>query len=125
MVIQDNAGMMRVTVTLDPEDVRLLDALAAFEGQNRSAELRGLLRQIRPVMKQLVETFEVVSSRRLSLDEAMKNASISELEMIQPDLDEISKRFMGAMAKLEGAAAAAAGDGDAPASNTGATGDNS
>lgn len=118
MVTRNDNGLWRVTVTLDPEDVQLLDALAGFEGLNRSAELRGLLAQVRPIMRQLVETFTLASQQRDALDRAMVGATVSELEAIAPEMDEIAKRFMGTLAKLEGHAASV---GDAPASNTGAT----
>lgn len=116
MVTRNDNGLVRVTVTLEPEDVELLDALARFEGQNRSAELRGLLSQARPIMRQLVDTFTTAEGQRQMLDQAMVNATISELQSIEPEVEEISRRFLGAMAKLEGSAAA-----NAPASNTGAT----
>lgn len=118
MVTQHQNGLVRVTVTLEAEDVRLLDAVARLDGQNRSAELRGLLAQVRPVLVQLVSTFEQVEAQRASLDTALVDASVSELEAIRPEMDQISRRFLGAMAKLEGHATAA---GEAPASNTGAT----
>lgn len=109
--------MLRVTVTLEPIDVDLLDRLARLEKSNRSAELRNLLRQARPIIGNLVQTFEAAERQREALDQAMVTASVSELEAIMPEVEEISRRFMGAMAKLEGHAAAS----EAPASNTGAT----
>jgi hypothetical protein len=120
MVIHNDNGMVRVTVTLDPEDVRLLDALARFEGQNRSAELRGLLFQARPIMQQLVATFSTAEEQRASLDQALLNATLSDLVAVQPEAEEISRRMLGMLAKLEGIQASSSGD-DAPASNTGAT----
>ena len=119
MVTPTDGNMVRVTVTLEPIDVQLLDRLAKLEGSNRSAQLRSLLVQVRPMISQLVQMFEGVLAQRETLDEALKNATVSEIEAIGPELEEISKRFMGAVAKLEGTQAAAGGD--APASNTGAT----
>lgn len=116
MVTRNDNGLVRVTVTLDPIDVELLDRLAFHEGKNRSQELRGMLVQARPMLKQLVATFDEASRHREALDQAMLNATVSELETIMPEVEEIGRRFMGAMAKLEGHAAASA-----PASNTGAT----
>jgi len=109
---------MRVTVTLDPIDVDLLDRLAKLEGANRSAELRTLLRALRPQLKQTVEAFEHADKMRGQLDRAAAEATLTELAAIQPEVDDISRRFLGAMAKLEGAGAAAE---EAPGSNTGAT----
>lgn len=125
MVTQNENGMQRVTVTLEPEDVRLLDALARFEGQNRSSELRSLLVQIRPMMQQLVATFTVFEQQREQLDEMVSNATASELQSILPEAEEMNRRFIGMMAKLEGAIAVTSSENgpEAPASNTGATND--
>jgi Ribbon-helix-helix protein, copG family len=117
MITRHENGMARVTVTLDPEDIELLDRLAKLEGSNRSAELRGLLTQVRPMIRDLVEMFERAASQREALDAALVNLTVSELQAIMPEVDEISRRFLGTIAKLEGTQAAA----DAPASNTGAT----
>lgn len=116
MVTRNENGLVRVTVTLDPRDVELLDALAEIEGLNRSAELRSMLSQVRPMMEQIVKTAQTVNAQRAALDEALLNARVSELELIGPELEDIANRFIGAMAKLEGLATA-----NAPASNTGAT----
>jgi hypothetical protein len=122
MVTRNENGLVRVTLTLDPVDVELLDALARFEGQNRSSEVRGLLAQVRPTMQQLVATFSAAEAQRESLDAAMLAATVSELQGVLPEAEELQRRMMGMLAKLEGQAAAAAGpDPDAPASNTGAT----
>lgn len=119
MVTRNENGLVRVTVTLEPIDVDLLDRLAALEGSSRSAQLRALLVQVRPMISDLVGMFESVQAQRETLDEALKHATVSEIEAIAPELEEISRRFLGAVAKLEGAQTA--GSGDAPASNTGAT----
>lgn len=119
MVTFNENGLVRVTVTLEREDVFLLDALARAEGLNRSSELRSLLEQVRPMMRQLVATFVTAEGQRAKLNEAMLNATLSELQAIEPELEDMNRKFLGAMAKLEGHAAASGGD--APASNTGAT----
>ena len=116
MVTQNQNGLVRVTVTLDPIDVELLDKLAELEGKNRSAELRGMLEQVRPMLQQLVATFDMASRQREALDQALLNATVSEMEVIMPEVEEMGRRFLGMLAKLEGTAAA-----NAPASNTGAT----
>lgn len=116
MVTHNDNGLVRVTVTLHPVDVALLDKLAQFEGKNRSAELRGMLEQFRPMLQQLVSTFDQANAQRAALDAALVNATVSELEAIMPEVEEMGRRFLGALAKLEGAGAA-----NAPASNTGAT----
>lgn len=111
-------GVMRVTVTLDPIDVELLDRLARLEGANRSAELRTLLRALRPQLLATVTAFEHAEQMRGQLNRAAAEATLTELAAIQPEVEDISRRFLGAIAKLEGTAAAAD---EAPGSNTGAT----
>ena len=113
-------GLVRVTLTLDPVDVDLLDRLARLEGQNRSQEMRGVLGQLRPVLVATVEAFEAALVQRDKFDEVAASAAISGLEELLPEVEELASRYMGAMSRLEGSAAAAAAE-DAPASNTGAT----
>ena len=113
-------GLVRVTLTLDPVDVDLLDRLARLEGQNRSQEMRGVLGQLRPVLVATVEAFEAALVQRDKFDEVAATAAISGLEELLPEVEELARRYMGAMSRLEGSAAAAAAE-DAPASNTGAT----
>ena len=116
MVTRNENGLVRVTVTLDPIDVELLDKLAKIEGKNRSMELRAMLAQVRPMLAEIVRVYEEADKHRAALDQALVNASVSELEAIKPEIEEISKRFMGALAKFEGHVATLA-----PGSNTGAT----
>jgi hypothetical protein len=117
---EPQSGVHRVTVALDPEDVELLDRLARMEGLNRSAELRSILRELRPVLKSTVEAFEAALAQRDLLSSAAAQATLTELTAIQPEVEEMGRRYLGIMSQLEGAAAVAA-DGEAPASNTGAT----
>jgi Ribbon-helix-helix protein, copG family len=118
MVTHNQNGLVRVTVTLQPEDVAMLDELGRLEGSNRSEQLRGLLAQVRPMVEPVIAAFREAERSRRELDQKLVNATVTELEAIQPEVEEMGRRFMGMMAKLEGAAAAAA---EAPASNTGAT----
>jgi hypothetical protein len=118
MVTRNENGLVRVTVTLDPEDVRLLDELARLEGKNRSSELRSMLEQLRPMLSQLIGVFHEAERQRAALDQALTKTTAVELAAIAPDMEDLANRFMGTLAKLEGAFAASA---DAPASNTGAT----
>lgn len=113
-------GLVRVTLTLDPVDVDLLDRLARLEGQNRSQEMRGVLEQLRPVLLATVEAFEGALAQKEKFDAAAATAAIEGLQELLPEVEEMARRYMGAMSRLEGSAAAAAAD-DAPASNTGAT----
>lgn len=115
------SGVLRVTVALDPIDVDLLDRLAALEGKNRSAELRGLLAQVRPVLRQTVEAFEAALRAREQFDQAAASATVSELEALTPQIEQLQGQFLGMMARLEGAQAAAeaALDREPPSSNHG------
>ncbi|ROP78974.1 ribbon-helix-helix protein, CopG family [Curtobacterium sp. PhB115] len=98
-------GVSRVTVALDPADVDLLDRLAALEGSNRSAVLRSLLGEVRPMLVQTVGAFEAAVAARKQLDEAAASATVSELEQIRDEVEAMHLRALGAVAKLEGLAA--------------------
>ena len=113
-------NLVRVTLTLEPQDVDLLDRLAKLEGLNRSQEMRGILQHLRPMLTATVEAFENALSMRDKFDEAAASAAIAGLEALVPEVEEMSRRYLGAMSRLEGSAAVAEAD-DAPASNTGAT----
>lgn len=119
MVIPQS-GVLRVTVALDPVDVDLLDRLAALEGKNRSSELRGLLAQIRPMLRQTVEAFEAAFRAREQFDQAAAEATVSELQLIAPQIEQLQGQFLGMMARLEGAQAAAFAEAlEPPSSNHG------
>jgi hypothetical protein len=102
MVIQVNSKVARVTVALDPQDVELLDRLSALEGSNRSAVLRSLLSQVRPMLTQTVEAFERAKGLRGQLDEAAAKALVSDLQDLQQFAEKSADQFAGAMARLEG-----------------------
>ena len=115
--------MKRVTKTLDPVDVDLLDRLGALEGRNRSEELRSILEQCRPMLAATVTAFEAARDQREAFDVIAQQAAVQGLLEALPEVEKLSQQVMGAMARIEGAsaaAAAAAGD-EAPGSNTGAT----
>ena len=97
---------MRVTVTISPVDVELLDRLARLSGTNRSEELRGILSQLRPNLRQTIETFEAVARQREQLDARAATALPEELAAIMPEIERIQNAFLGAMARAEGMAAA-------------------
>lgn len=118
MVIRN--GVARVTVALDPVDVDLLDRLAALEGSNRSAELRSMLGSVRPIMKQVVESLESALRTRDEFTKAAGVAAVGELLELMPEVNRIQSTMIGALARLEGAAAArAANDPDPRPSNHG------
>lgn len=99
---------MRVTVALDPIDVDLLDRLAALEQSNRSAELRHVLAELRPVLRQTVEAIEGALRVRDEFTRAAAAASVSELQELLPELSKLQNTYLGVLARLEGAAAAQA-----------------
>jgi len=107
MITPTKENLIRVTVTLDPADVDLLDRMGRLEGLNRSAELRNILTQFRPMFRATVEAFEAALRQRENLDEAMAHASIEQLEAVMPEVERMQNAYLGAMARLEGAAAAA------------------
>lgn len=103
-------NLMRVTVTLHPQDVDLLDRLGKLEGANRSAELRGILEQFRPMLRQTVEAMEAVARQRAAFDETVAAASVEQLQALMPEVERLQNAYLGAFARIEGAAAAAAAD---------------
>ena len=123
MITPENARMKRVTMTLDPIDVDLLDRLAVLEGRNRSEELRSILEQCRPMLAATVTAFEAARDQRDAFDVAARELAVQGLLVALPEIEKLSQTYMGAMSRIEGAAAAAAAvaDDEAPGSNTGAT----
>lgn len=107
-------GVMRVTVALDPVDVDLLDRLARIEGSNRSAELRSVLLQLRPILKQTVETFEAALRTRDEFTRAAASASAEEWQALMPEVERLSNVLLGSLARLEGAATAHAAEASDP-----------
>lgn len=106
MITQSERGLQRVTLTLDAVDVDLLDRLAALEGTNRSNQMRQVLGQLRPTLRATIEAFEAANrSRDAFLAEAARLGQ-DELQAIGPELDRLQQAFLGAMSRIEGAAAA-------------------
>jgi Ribbon-helix-helix protein, copG family len=99
--------LVRVTVTLDAADVDLLDRLAQLEGLNRSAELRSILGELRPMLRQTVETFEAALRQRDAFDQAAAATHLQRFEALIPEVEKLQDAYLGAMARLEGAATAA------------------
>lgn len=107
MVTKKREGLVPVTLTLDSVDVDLLDRLAKLEGLNRSAELRGILEQFRPMLRATVEAFEAAVAQKLTFEDAVARASVEQLADAMPEVERIQNTYLGAMARLEGSAAAA------------------
>ena len=112
MVIRRGTYVLRVTVALDPVDVDLLDRLAALEQSNRSAELRSILLQLRPMLQATVEAFEAATRTRDEFSLAAAQANVLELQELLPEVERIQAVMVGSMARLEGAAAARAAQPD-------------
>lgn len=107
MVAPHHRNLVRVSLTLDPIDVDLLDRLGKLEGLNRSAELRGMLAQLRPMLRQTVEAFEAASAARDMLTAEAAEVKVSELEQLLPEVQRVQDAYLGFMARLEGESAAA------------------
>ena len=112
-------NMVRVTVTLDPVDVDLLDRLGRLEGLNRSAEIRSILTQMRPMLRQTVEAFEAAASARDLLTAVASAAQVSQLQQLLPEVQRVQDAYLGFMARLEGESAAAEAASDPRPSNHG------
>lgn len=127
MITSDNRRMKRVTMTLDPVDVDLLDRLGVLEGRNRSEELRSILEQCRPLLAATVSAFEAARDQREAFDLAAQELAVQGLLVALPEIEKLTEQYMGAMSRIEGASAAAAaaaesaGNEEPPSSNTGVT----
>lgn len=106
MITPRPAGVVRVTVSLDPLDVDLIDRLAKAEGSNRSEELRAMLLNLRPMLKATVEAFETASAQRERLDQVVLDAGLQDLEALLPEVEKLRRAYLGAVSRIEGAAAA-------------------
>ena len=119
--------MKRVTMTLDPVDVDLLDRLGALEGRNRSEELRSILEQCRPLLAATVSAFEAARDQREAFDLAAQELAVQGLLVTIPEIEKLTDQYLGVMSRIEGASAAAAaaaesaGNEEPPSSNTGVT----
>ena len=127
MITPDSRRMKRVTMTLDPVDVDLLDRLGVLEGRNRSEELRSILEQCRPMLAATVSAFEAARDQRDAFDLAAQELAVYGLLEALPEIEKLSQQYLGAMARIEGAGAAAAAAAESagtekpPSSNTGVT----
>ena len=113
MITPDTRRMKRVTMTLDPVDVDLLDRLGALEGRNRSEELRSILEQCRPMLSATVSAFEAALRQRDAFDQAAREMAVQGLLVALPEVERLTNQYMGAMSRIEGMGAAAAALADA------------
>ena len=112
-------NMRRVSLTLDPIDVDLLDRLTALGGGNRSEQIRAVLVQVRPAFRSLLAAFEAVRDEKQAFDQVA--ASIAETGGLAELVDEAERlqlAFLGSTSRLEGLAAFTK---KPPSSNTGVT----
>lgn len=109
-------GVSRITVSIEKQDVDLLDRLAALEGSNRSEQLRNMLESARPMIKATVEALEAANRTRDAFLDQAASYALGDLTDVLPEVERVSKVMLGAMSRLEGAAAARP-----PSCNTGVT----
>lgn len=93
----------RIGVTVDSVDVDLLDRFATVQGFNRSQQLRQILEQARPMLKQTVEVLEAALENRDAFLETLGPAAIAHLEELLPEVEIVQNAVLGSMARLEGA----------------------
>lgn len=110
MVLPDETKLMRVSLTLDPVDVDLLDRLAKLEGANRSIEVRGILESIRPTLRATVEAFEAAIQQRDEFVKKTAQQGLEDLQELMPEMERIQTTMLGALSRLEGAATARAAE---------------
>ena len=96
----------RVTLTLDPVDVDLLDRLASMQGINRSEQMRQILAESRPMLRQTVETLEAALRQRDEFMRLVSEAESAGLAELLPEVRKVQNTIMGSLARLEGALAA-------------------
>jgi len=99
---------VRVTLTLDPADVEMLDKLAELEGSSRSAEVRSMLAALRPSIRAVIAAIDAASVARSELTEAAARTGAEELERLMPKLGELQGQVLGALAQIEMTAASQA-----------------
>lgn len=105
-MVHRDQGMVRVTITLLPGDVELLDRVAALDGDTRSGLIRHMIESARPHLQNIAKAYGLLDQRRSDLEEALHSAGVKELEQIVPEVRELEAKTRGALAKLEGARAA-------------------
>lgn len=95
----------RISLSLDPVDVELLDRLAALRGLNRSEQMREILGSARPMMEQTVHVLEQALKQRDRLLDTFTQAEVLGLQELLPEIEKIQNAVLGSMSRLEGAMA--------------------
>lgn len=98
--------VIRVTLSLDPVDVDLVDRLAALQGSNRSEQIRIFLGEARPMLRQTVEMLEAALRQRDQLTAVFSEAQITGFSALLPEVERVQDAVLGSMSRLEGALAA-------------------
>lgn len=111
----------RVTLTLDPVDVELIDRLAALQGINRSEQMREFLASARPMIRQTVETLEAALRTRDDLLVTIGEAHLAALPELVREVENVQNAALGSMSRLEGALAAAQSRDPRPSNHGGHT----
>ena len=112
-------NMRRVSLTLDPIDVDLLDRLTALGGGNRSEQIRAVLVQVRPAFRSLLTAFEAVRDEKAAFESvAAAIAETGGLEDLVAEAERLQLAFLGSSSRLEGLATHHQ---KPPSSNTGVT----
>jgi len=96
----------RITLSLDPVDVDLLDRLSALTGSNRSEQMRQFMAEYRPMLRQTVELLETALKQRDALLRVVGEAGDAGLGELLPELERVQNVVLGSMARLEGRLAA-------------------
>jgi len=105
MISPTNPGMKRVTMTLHPVDVDLLDRLGKLEGRNRSEEMRSILEEVRPMLFATVEAFEAAMRQRHALDEKATEAAVAGLVELMPEVEHLAAAYVAALSRIGDATA--------------------
>lgn len=98
--------VIRVTLSLDPIDVDLVDRLATLTGSNRSEQIRQFLGEARPVLRQTVEILESALRQRDQLSAVFSEAQIAGFSALLPEIERVQDAVVGSMSRIEGALAA-------------------
>lgn len=111
----------RITLSLDPVDVDLIDRLAALQQLNRSEQMREFLALLRPTIRQTVETLEAALRSRDELMEIISAAELAGLDDLLPEVERVQASVLGAMSRIEGALAVAESRDPRPSNHGGHT----
>lgn len=96
----------RVTLSLDSEDVELLDRLAVLRALNRSEQFREILARARPMLRQTVEVLEGALEQRDAWLNTFTEVDVLGMEDLMEEVDRVQNAVLGSMSRIEGAAAA-------------------